>query len=84
MAAQQGRHLVVEELAKAKADVNLQDGNQETSLHLASRQNHLEVVYVLLEYGAMAGLRNVAGKKASDLTDSKKLKGSIKKRKRRK
>ena len=81
LAAQHGLHLVAEELAKRGADCNLQDSNQETPLHLASRQNHAEVVYILLEYGALPGLRNVSGKKASDLAASKKLKGSIKKRK---
>ena len=48
-------------VVKHNADVNTQDGDHETPLHLVSRNRHLELVQVLLDYGANVNVTNSQG-----------------------
>ena len=52
----QGQADQVENLLDAGADVNFQDRDGYTPLHLASRRNHLRVVKLLIDNGANVNL----------------------------
>ena len=51
----------------AGADINCQDCNRQTPLHLASLRNHLDLVDSLLYLGARADVEDFAGDTASSL-----------------
>ena len=52
---------LVQLLAKHDADVNKQDGNRITPLHVAAYRQHLELVRVLLDNGASVDAKNIWG-----------------------
>jgi ankyrin repeat protein len=49
---------IVKMLIKAKSDINLQDEEGDTPLHLAYKKNNPEIIKLLLESGANPELQN--------------------------
>ena len=50
-ASEEGKVDVCKYLIRKKADVNLQDDKGETAIQLASKNNHIEIVDILKQYG---------------------------------
>ncbi len=54
-------HLLIRHLVERGAQLNVQDEEGNTSLHLAVRCGHLEAVKTLLQLGAQREIRNKEG-----------------------
>ncbi|XP_055296767.1 ankyrin repeat domain-containing protein 29-like [Sitodiplosis mosellana] len=57
-----GRAKVVDELMKHSSDVNLQNMNGDTALHIAAQKGHSSIVTALLKNDANVNLKNKDGK----------------------
>lgn len=68
---------VVQYLISLRIDVNAQNDNGDTALHLATNKNHIDVVQVLLQVGANRNIQNKAGKTAPDLARTAEMKKAL-------
>lgn len=67
IAANNGHKDIVEFLLERKANPNLPSFDGGTALHAAVQKDHLEVVKVLLKYGAKLDIKNTEGLTAYDI-----------------
>ena len=67
----EGHRLIIQELLKAKADVNFADNIGDTPLHQAVINGQLDLVEELIAYGAEVERPNKEGKTALDLVTDK-------------
>jgi ankyrin repeat protein len=68
-AAREGKGEVVKELFENGSNLEYTDMNGMTALHWAAQQKRMEVVRILLGYGAIASKRTRLGDTARDLTE---------------
>ncbi|XAV88567.1 MAG: ankyrin repeat domain-containing protein [Candidatus Symbiodolus clandestinus] len=66
----------IKKLLDAGADVNFQDTNDNTLLHIAVQDNEPQVVEFLLDHGADISIKNKEDKRAIDLLSHKKRKSN--------
>lgn len=60
--------LMMQALLEHHADVNAQDDQGNTALHLAALRNDLRMVQLLIEYGANGAISNHQGKRPAQLS----------------
>lgn len=65
-AASRGDTAYIKQCLKVAMPVNRQEGNGWTALHSASSNGHVQVVRVLLQYGANLGIKDKSGRTALD------------------
>ena len=67
IAAGDGNMAQVNQYLNNGANVNFQDHNGNTALHLAVENNHFDIIKLLLERGASMTIQNQAGNTALDI-----------------